>query len=96
MGRLAKREHGTATYYDPGSDRPILEVGTLSCCHCGGQWIPRPGSGVVRGFCQNCNGFVCGPGCAACVPVEQYLENMEKGRPDTFRPIIVPASFGGE
>ena len=95
---LNTRQAGLATYVDPGSDKPFLEIGTLQCCHCGGHWLPIPGSGKVRGFCQRCNGFVCGPGCAECVPMEQYLENMEKGvpEPDKYRPIIVPTSFHGE
>lgn len=41
---------------------------------------------TVRGFCQNCNGPVCGPDCAECVPVELYLENMEHGRDPNFKP----------
>jgi hypothetical protein len=89
------KEAGRIIVTDPGSDKPLAEVGTLQCCHCGGHWIPQPGSGRVRGFCQNCNGFVCGPGCAACVPAEQLLENIEKGRPLDFKPICVPVSFGG-
>lgn len=43
----------------------------------------------IRGFCTNCMGPVCGPGCAECVPTEQLLENYEKGRPLNFRPTIV-------
>lgn len=80
-GQLSKTEHGIVTYSDPGSDRAILEVSTLQCCHCGGHWIPKPGSGIVRGWCMNCNGPVCGPGCADCVPTEVLLESMEKGIP---------------
>jgi hypothetical protein len=90
---LAK-EAGLVTLIDPGADRPLLEVGTLQCVHCGGHWVPQPGSGRVRGFCQNCMGPVCGPGCAACVPTEQLLENIEKGRPLDFRPVLVPVTFG--
>lgn len=30
-----------------------------------------------RGWCMNCNGPVCGPGCAECVPVERYLAILE-------------------
>ena len=78
------REAGRVTVSDPGSDRPLFEAATLSCCHCGCHWVPVPGSGRVRGYCQNCAGFVCGPGCATCVPVEVYLENVEKGRPDDW------------
>lgn len=87
------REAGRVEVIDPGADQPLLVVGTLQCCHCGGHWVPRPGSGTVRGFCQNCNGPVCGPGCAACVPAEQMLENIEKGRPLDFRPVVVPVTF---
>jgi len=41
---------------------------------------------TMRGFCMNCNGPVCGPDCSECVPVEQYLENIEHGREETFKP----------
>lgn len=87
------RESGTIIVVDPGTDKPLLEVGTLQCCHCGGHWIPAPGSGRIRGFCQRCHGPVCGPGCAECVPVEQYLENVEQGRPEWFRPIVVSSGW---
>lgn len=86
--KLNKTEHGLVTLLDPGSDRPLLEVKTLQCVHCGGHWIPRPGSGMVRGFCTRCNGPICGPGCAECVPEEQMLENIEKRRALNFRPIV--------
>lgn len=93
MSQLRKTEHGLIVIADPSSDRPLLEVKTVQCVHCGGHWIPRPGSGTVRGWCQSCAGPVCGPGCSDCVPVEQYLENMEKGMPADFRPIVVPTYF---
>lgn len=48
---------------------------------------------TVRGWCQNCAGYICGPGCVACVNEEQLLENIEKGRPMDYKPIIVPTSF---
>lgn len=47
---------------------------------------------TMRGFCMACGGPVCGPGCAACVPVEQYLENLERGLPDDHRPTTVGVS----
>lgn len=94
MARLTSREHGTLIVFDPGADRPVLEARTLQCCHCGGHWVPRPGSGRVRGYCTNCAGPVCGPGCAECVPLEQLLRNYESGKPPDHRPIVVPASFG--
>lgn len=95
MSRV-RHDAGYIVINDPGSDIPILEVDTLQCVHCGGQWFPRPGSGTIRGYCQNCAGPVCGPGCAECVPTDLYLENMEKGRLVTFKPVCVPVSFAGE
>lgn len=49
----------------------------------------------VRGWCQNCQGYICGPGCVECVHWEQMLENMEKGRPLDFKPVVasVPQNF---
>lgn len=82
------KESGEVTLIDPGSDKPILRTGTLQCCHCGGHWFPQPGSGNVRGWCQNCHGPICGPDCAQCIPVEQLLENYEKCRPLDFKPIV--------
>ena len=87
--RLRKRYHGLIVESDPGADRAVSEVPTLQCGHCGGHFEVRPGSGKVRGWCMNCARPVCGPGCEACVPVEQMLENMERGRPLDFKPIIV-------
>ena len=81
MSKLRRTEHGTATYSDPGADRPILEVATQMCCHCGGHFVVQPGSGVLRGWCMNCSGVVCGPGCFECIPTEVLLESMEKGIP---------------
>lgn len=77
-------------FTDPGADKPLLEVKTFHCCHCGGQWVPKPGSGITRGWCTQCCAPICGPGCVECVPLEQYLDNLEKGRDPTFRPIVVP------
>jgi len=92
MSGLRCTDHGLATWTDPGSDKPILEKRTVQCVHCGGHFIPEPGSGRVRGFCFQCAGPICGPGCVECVPTDVYLENLEKGRPPDFRPIIVPTS----
>lgn len=84
---MLNREAGLITIADPGSDKPLLEVATIMCCHCGRHWVPRPGSGTVRGFCSRCNAFFCGPDCMECIPVEQLLENIEAGRPLDFKPV---------
>lgn len=84
----SRREAGLITISDPGSDKPLLEAATIQCVHCGRHWVPQPGSGRTRGFCMRCNGFICGPECQECIPVEQMLENIEQGRPLNYRPII--------
>jgi hypothetical protein len=51
---------------------------TLMCVHCGTHWVPRKGSGIVRGWCMSCSGPVCGPRCRVCVPMEKMLDLAEK------------------
>lgn len=36
-----------------------IEGETRQCVHCQFTWIYQPGSGDRRGWCLNCNGFVC-------------------------------------
>jgi hypothetical protein len=76
-----------------GGSGAVTEWETAQCRHCGGHFPITPGSGRVRGYCTNCRGPVCGPQCAACVPTEQLLENLEAGRDPGFR--AVKASAGG-
>lgn len=58
-----------------------LERGaTVQCAHCQFSWRLEKGSGRLRGWCFNCNGFVCGPACAECVPLGRRLENVEAGK----------------
>jgi hypothetical protein len=97
---MRSREAGIGTLIDPGADKPIAEFGFHACVHCGGHFpAPRFGqspedkaSRVGRGFCMNCNGYICGKDCVDCVPLEVYLENIEKGRDPSFRPIIARTS----
>lgn len=94
---LNTREAGHVKIFCADGGR-VIEYGMSGCVHCGGQFpTPRMGTSdadkatrIGRGFCQNCNGYVCSKGCEVCVPVDLLLENMEKGRPIDFRPIIVP------
>ena len=72
---------------------------TYTCCHCGRVWIPKPGSGITRGFCTRCGARTCGdPACDVCVPLEQQLLNLEHGRHIlTPAPVCVaiPRKIGG-
>ncbi len=90
---MSKFEHGYGVLIDPGSDKPILEQKSTQCVHCGGHFPLCPGSGKLRGFCYNCNGLVCGPGCANCVPMERMLEEMEGTKNPTAVSVAVPRSL---
>lgn len=63
--------------------KPILKTYTALEA----QFLEQQGK-KMRGWCSRCNGPVCGPACAECVPQERLLENMEQGLPLDFRPII--------
>ena len=58
---------------------------TLMCMHCQNHWRIRPGSGMERGWCSNCNGPTCGwQQCeTTCVHFEKAIEIMEGRNPDT-------------
>ena len=88
------KEAGLITIFDPGADRPLAELPTLRCCHCGCHFPAVPTKG--RGWCFNHGAPICGVGCLVCVDVELMLENIEKGRPLDFRPVVVPVSLAPE
>ena len=94
---MSRREAGIILISDPDAVKMVQELSTRMCCHCGKHWIPQPGSGMIRGYCQNCNGDMCGPDCAvhdyvpvgACLPLEKYIEFLE-GRDQS----LVVVGFG--
>ncbi len=93
----ASHSKQSGEYQCVGFDGKIERGATVQCCHCQGTWFWAPGSGRMRGWCQNCMGFVCGPACAECVPLEVRLENIEAGRPElTPAPVrvFVPPGVG--
>lgn len=51
---------------------------THQCCHCGGHFEMRKGSGRRRGFCMKCMRLTCGAHeCDPCVPWEAKMEILE-------------------
>lgn len=69
---MPARPHG---YISIVGDGPIKEADTLQCCHCGGHWIVRPGSGRRRGYCMRCKAVHCGqPGCWECRPHQELID----------------------
>ncbi len=101
MSRMLHSQEAGRIIITPREGGPVVEIPMLGCVHCGGHFeMPRFGNTpedratrIGRGWCFNCHGYICGKACEVCVPEDQYLENMEKGRPDDFRPIVVPVSF---
>ena len=73
----ARKPQGQFTVTGPDIKGGVLEIDTLACVHCGGHWQVNPGSGKIRGYCARCNGPVCGPQCAECIPKERVLEMLE-------------------
>ena len=83
----------------PADGSKELAAEFCACVHCQRIWHVGTAIGdmlaqkVEFGFCAKCNGITCpNEKCQTCVPVEQWLENVEAGRAETFRPtrIAVP------
>jgi hypothetical protein len=73
----ARKPNGYVEAFSP--DGKKFEADTLQCCHCGGHFIVRPGSGTKRGWCLKCNKPTCGkPECDKCVPTEKQIEEIER------------------
>lgn len=96
---MSKFEHGLSILTDPGIDAPLEERPTTQCVHCGGHF-PTPNFGnsaadrrnrIGRGFCYNCNGFICGAKCQECKPTERMLEELEGTKNPTAVSVAVPS-----
>lgn len=60
---------------------------TVQCVHCGSHEEIEAGSGKKRGFCPQCQGFVCGKGecMRRCAPFEARIELTEHMAAQRFR-----------
>lgn len=77
------KTHGEIIITGPDIGRQM--IGTTCCVHCGSHFIP----GKHVGFCHKCNGHYCGPQCQECIPMEQMIENIERGLPLNYKPVRV-------
>lgn len=83
---------------DPIDGGGQQERAFLKCVHCDHRWIPEPGSGRTRGYCQHCNGVTCErPECAAKtneihVPWQGRMEILEGTRPASL--VAAPVLIG--
>lgn len=63
-----------------------VERETHQCVHCQAMWEYKPGSGIERGFCMNCHGFVCGG--AQCFAQQKWLIDMMQQRYNQTRSCV--------
>lgn len=78
LERVDRHPAGIITITDRETGNIVREGMLRTCVHCGFIWTHRPGSGILRGFCQNCSGFSCGKQqCWNCYPKEQQIEDLE-------------------
>ncbi len=51
------KPNGYITTFDASGKK--IEGETRMCVHCQKMWTYTPGSGVTRGWCLDCDGFIC-------------------------------------
>ncbi len=69
---------GEVRYSDRETGKTLFEGYLRQCMHCQHTWTYKPGSGILRGFCHNCNGWTCGNfPCQTCYHKEKQIEDME-------------------
>jgi hypothetical protein len=93
-GRYVRTSGHVITEYHDG--RPARIDETVQCVHCQRHRVYTPATLKKDwAWCMLCAGTVCNrPECAdRCVPAEQELENLEQGRPEGYRRIIVSGGF---
>jgi len=84
---------------EPLDGSPAIIEETIQCVHCQRHVVYRPKTFHKDfAFCLCCYGPVCNkPECALrCVPSEQWLENVEQGKPEDHRNIIVTSGYSSK
>jgi len=76
--RLVQRQAAGAIILS--GDGPELVMDTIACAHCGGHWVPEPGSGRRRGWCFRHAGPLCGARQCfeVCASQEELIERIER------------------
>ena len=84
LQRAQRKAAGAAIIFDPevnsGNEQ---NHDTLRCPHCGGHFVPEPGSGRRRGWCFKCQALLCATAeCNdTCDPIEAKLDRWEAEGP---------------
>jgi len=76
---LAQRSPaGNVTLIGPDGRKDSRD--TVQCAHCGGHWVPEPGSGRRRGWCFRHAGPLCGARRCfeVCASQEELCERIER------------------
>lgn len=76
------RGHKPSAYFEAGAaDGYSKRSGECRmCAHCNFNWEYQPGSGIKRGFCVKCDGWLCGrPECDLLQKALLQQFNLEYG-----------------
>ena len=72
---------GEMERFDDGYRARREAAETVRCCHCETQFAMVRGSGIKRGYCQQCKAVTCGRHtCDVCKPFEQRMEELQGGK----------------
>ncbi len=63
-----------------------IEGECRQCCHCQYTWEYRPGSGIERGYCLTCSGFLCAR--AECILQQKRLVDLMRERHNVTRSCV--------
>ena len=74
---MSRHEAGYFEVFERGAGQAETREATAQCVHCHAHFPLRPGSGKTRGFCMNCNGFICGKRCEQCRPFWRWIDEVE-------------------
>lgn len=74
----------------PLDGSPKTYQDTVQCVHCQRHRVYEKGAGKLWGYCLLCGGPHCATtACSRCVPAEAWMENVEAGRAEDHRRILV-------
>lgn len=58
-----------------------LEAATITCKHCGGAFLKNPKRTRPRGYCRQCDHYICDP-CTAAMVLPDYVHRCKEAQRD--------------
>ena len=100
--------HKPAGYFVTATGEGLkIEGESRQCVHCQYHWAYAPGSGITRGYCLRCDGWLCAraecereqalrrlqyPGYA-CMPFEHWVERQREDYARDSRYVVLPGGI---